>query len=257
MNESPPSEKPRAGHPWETLLDDETRGADHYLDFVNATLFGVIAGEPRRVLELGCATGAFGAALKQRFPNATVVGIEPARAAAEVAARRIDRVICSRLEDVDFEAEGIAAGEFDVIVAADVLEHIVNPWQALQRLKHFLAPGGQFVASIPNVRNAWLIAALAVNGRWEYRERGLLDITHLRFFTLEEIRRLFEQTGYRYEGHAVNLSPPLHEIYQRNRGRPRVTLQLGRLTLADLTQDELTELCADQFCVRARPRSGP
>ena len=254
MNASPPSETPRAAHPWETSLDDESRDAGHYPDFVNTTLLGVIDGEPRRVLELGCATGAFGAALKQRFPNAMVVGIEPARAAAEVAAQRIDRVICSRLEEVDFEAEGLAAGVLDVIVAADVREHIVNPWQALLRLRPFLAPGGQFVASIPNVRNANLIAALAVNGRWEYRERGLLDITHLRFFTLEEIRRLFEQTGYRYEGHAVNLSPQLQELYQRNRGRPRVTLQLGRLTLADLTPDELTELCAEQFCVRARPR---
>ena len=129
----------------------------------------------------------------------------------------------------------------------------MNPWQLLVGLKPLLAPGAQVVASIPNVRNAILIAALAVNGRWQYRERGLLDITHLRFFTLEEIRRLFAETGYRYEKHVVNFSPPLLDVYRRNQGRGNMSLQLGRLALADVTPEELQELCAEQFVVRARP----
>ena len=81
------------------------------------------------------------------------------------------------------------------------------------------APGAQVVASIPNARNAILIAALAVNGRWQYRERGLLDIN----------------------------------VYRSNQGRGKVSIQLGRLTLADITPEELQELCAEQFVVRARP----
>lgn len=138
------------------------------------------------------------------------------------------------------------------MIAADILEHLANPWETLVRLKPLLAPDAQVAASIPNVRNALLIAALAVNGRWQYRERGLLDITHLRFFTLEEIRVLFAQTGYRYEQHAVSLSPPLADLYRSNAGREKVTLQLGRLTLSDVTPAELAELCAEQFVVRAR-----
>jgi 2-polyprenyl-3-methyl-5-hydroxy-6-metoxy-1,4-benzoquinol methylase len=220
---------------------------------VNAGLFEVIEGAPKRVLELGCASGMFGSTLKARFPGATVVGIEAARAAAAVAATRLDRVILARIEDVDFAAQGLSAGEFDTIIAADILEHLVNPWQLPVRLKPFLAPGAQVVASIPNVRNAILIAALAVNGRWQYRERGLLDITHLRFFTLGEIQRLFAETGYRYEKHVVNFSPPLLDVYRRNQGHARVSIQLGRLTLADVTPEELQELCAEQFVVRARP----
>lgn len=250
---SPQDASARAGYPWQTCLEIEDQEPGRYPDVANFTLLDVIEGKPARVLELGCAAGLLAVRLKERHPGATVVGIEPGRVAAGLAARRLDRVIRARIEDVDFAAEGLRAGEFDTIVAGDVLEHLVNPWRALVRLKPLLAPGGQLVASIPNVRNALLIAALAVNGRWEYRDRGLLDITHLRFFTLEEIRRLFEQTGYRYEAHVARISPPLADFHRRQKNSPRVTLQLGRLTLADLTPAEIDELCTEQFCIRVRP----
>jgi 2-polyprenyl-3-methyl-5-hydroxy-6-metoxy-1,4-benzoquinol methylase len=194
----------------------------------------------------------FGLRLKEKFPGVTVVGIEPGRAAAALAATRLDRVICSRLEAVDFASQGLAPGEFDTVIAADVLEHMVNPWEALVRIRPLLAPGGQFVASIPNVRNLGLLAETLLNGRWRYAERGLLDITHLRFFTLEEIRRMFEQTGYRLEGFAANVSPNLAGIWRENKDREAITLTLGRLTLRDLRREDLVELCAEQFLVRAR-----
>ncbi len=232
MAERPLVDPDRSAPAWRTCLDIEGQDAARCPDTVNAGLFDVIAGAPRRVLELGCAAGAFGAALKARYPGATVTGIEAGHAAA---------------------AAGLAHGEFDTLIAADILEHLVNPWETLVRVKPFLAPDAQVVASIPNVRNAILIAALAVNGRWQYRERGLLDVTHLRFFTLEEIRRMLEETGYRYEHHVVNLSPPLADVYRRNANREKVTLELGRLTISDLSPAELAELCAEQFFVRARP----
>ena len=74
---------------WETCLDVEAQAADHYLDYVNEPLLGVIEGTPRRVLELGCAGGMFGATLKARFPGVHVTGIEPGRAAAQKRAWRI------------------------------------------------------------------------------------------------------------------------------------------------------------------------
>jgi trans-aconitate methyltransferase len=238
---------------WRTHLRVEEQDAARYPDAINVGLFAVIAGTPRRVLELGCARGAFGAAVKARFPGAHVTGVEAGVAPAEVAATRLDRVVRARLEDIDLAAHGVAPGELDLVVAADVLEHIVNPWDLLVRLKPFIARDGQVVASIPNVRNAILVNALATNGRWQYGERGLLDITHLRFFTYEEIRVMFEETGYRIDGNSANMSQPLVEVFQKNRGNEKVTLQMGRLTLADLTQRDLYELCTDQFLVRARP----
>lgn len=248
-----PTETGATPPPWQTCLDVEGQGGAHYLDYANLPLFDLLEGAPRRALDLGCAGGMFGLRLKERFPDASVVGVEPGREAAAIAATRIDRVVRSRLETLDLAAEGFHEGEFDTVIAADVLEHVVNPWSVLVHLRPFLAPGAQVVASIPNTRNLALVADLLVLGRWQYRERGLLDITHLRFFTLEEIRRLFAETGYRMVKHAVNLSASLLETYRRCQGKEKVTLQVGRLTLADVSPAELAELCAQQFLVRAVP----
>jgi SAM-dependent methyltransferase len=238
---------------WQTCLDVEGQNASHYQDHVNEALLGGVVGSPRRVLELGCATGAFGQALKQRFPGASVVGVEAGRAAAEVAATRLDRVLCRRLEALDLAAEGFAHGEFDALIAADILEHLVNPWDVLVKVKPFLAPDALVLLSIPNVRNLVLVETLLVKGAWPYAERGLLDITHLRFFTLSGIRQMVQETGYRFEGHAATLAPALAEFYRSTQGQQRVTIDFGRLKLHDVTRQELDELCAVQFLVRARP----
>jgi hypothetical protein len=109
------------------------------------------------------------------------------------------------------------------------------------------------LASIPNVRNIALIEALLLRGEWTYADRGLLDITHLRFFTLATVRRLFEETGYRFEGHAATLAPGLADFYRSTRGQPKVSVAFGRLKFEDVTPAEMDELCAVQFLVRARP----
>lgn len=138
-------------------------------------------------------------------------------------------------------------------VAADVLEHLVNPWNLLERLKPFLAPDARLLASIPNVRNVGFVSELLQGGRWEYGDHGLLDVTHLRFFTLSEIARMFDETGFKGDGFVVNISPALESFYRQHEGQAQVTLKIGRLVLADVSQRELTELCAEQFFVRVRP----
>ena len=249
MPDKPPAPIP----PWKLFLDVEGQDAGHYQDYANLPLLDVIEGVPKRVLELGCSSGTFGMKLMERFPGAHVVGVEPGRAAAHVAAGRLERVIAKRLENVDFAADGFTAGEFDTVIAADVLEHVVNPWDVLVRVKPLIAPGGQLVASIPNVRNLWLLSEALLKGRWTYEERGLLDVTHIRFFTLEEIRRMLEQTGYRMEGFAGTISPRLADVWRQNSSQEKVTLELGRMSLKDVTRQELMELCCEQFLVRARP----
>lgn len=238
---------------WQTSLDFDAQDAAHYLDYVNPNLLELIDHAPRRVLELGCAGGGFGAALKQRYPQAAVIGVEAGRAAAAKAATRLDRVIHARLEEVDFAAEGIGAGEIDTVIAADVLEHLVNPWDLLVRLKGRLAEDAQVIASIPNVRNMWLVSRLLLGGRWEYEERGLLDITHLRFFTLAEMHRMFEQTGYRVETYRFNVLAALAEVYRAHQGKSGATIKVGRMTISDVSGEELAELCAEQFFLRCRP----
>lgn len=237
---------------WQTSLDFDAQAGDHYLDYVNPAVLQLVEGAPRQVIDLGCATGALGAAIKERHPGATVVGVEAGRAAAERARARLDRVIHARLEALDLAAEGIAPGTFDTVIAADVLEHLVNPWQLLVSLRPFLASGAQVIASIPNVRNLWLLSRALADGRWEYTERGLLDVTHLRFFTLEEMRRLFEETGYRAEAYGPVILPSLREAYATYQGRGAKALKFGRVTIEDVSPDEITQFCAEGFVLRCR-----
>jgi SAM-dependent methyltransferase len=157
-----------------------------------------------------CSTSATDAELNRRFPGATVTGIEPVAAAAQRAQERIDRVICANAETLDFGAAGLVAGSFDLIIVADVLEHMYDPWHMLERLRPLLAPGGRILASIPNARNLWLLDKI-VRGSFDYRDEGLLDITHIRFFTLAEMRAMFADTGYTIERTRLNIDGNLPE----------------------------------------------
>lgn len=239
--------------PWRACLDFERQAADHYNDLVFTPLFELLAGAPRRVLELGCAGGAFGAELKSRHPGATVVGIDAGRAAAERAATRLDRVVCAGLDGFDFAAAGFEPGEFDTVVAADILEHLVNPWDLLARLRPFLGPQAQLLASIPNVRNITVAGQLLLGGRFDYAERGLLDVTHLRFFTLDSMQRMFRETGYAVEEVRSLLLPELEPMHAGFSGKGAATVRVGRMTIENVTPQEVTELCAAQFLLRCRP----
>lgn len=238
---------------WRTSLDFDAQAAEHYLDYVNPLALHMLAEAPRRVLDLGCAGGMLGATLKQRHPGAIVVGVEAGAAAAEKAATRIDRVIRRRLEDLDLAREGFADGAFDTVIAADILEHLVNPWDLLLRIKPFLSPGAQLIASIPNIRNVSLLAHVLLDGRWEYVPTGLLDVTHLRFFTLTDMRRMFEETGYEVEHQAATILPALRPLYEAHKATGSPVLHAGRLSIRDVTPEEIMELCAEGFVLRCRP----
>lgn len=131
--------------PWRAALDFDAQPADHYLDHWNESLMTFVEGEPRRALDAGCAGGLFGAKLKERVPGIHVTGIEAGRAAAERAATRLDRVIHAPLESVDFAAAAIGPGSLDLVVVADVLEHLVDPWGFLAKARPLLAPGGRLL----------------------------------------------------------------------------------------------------------------
>jgi methionine biosynthesis protein MetW len=144
-----------------------------------------------RVLDLGCATGTTGAALKERQP-ATVTGIEIEPDYAREAATRLDRVI---RDDVETAAP---EGSFDALIAADVLEHLKDPWTALARYAALLEPGGTAVVSLPNVGH-WSTYAHLARGSWPRRPEGIFDATHLRWFTLRDARELLLQAGLQPE----------------------------------------------------------
>jgi trans-aconitate methyltransferase len=142
------------------------------------------------VLDLGCATGTTGAALKQR-QRVEVVGVEREPAYAQEARQRLDRVVTADAEALDPETLG---GPFDALIAADVLEHLVDPWSALRRYARLLRPGATAVVSLPNVAH-WSTYAYLLRGTWPRKPEGIFDATHLRWFTLKDATALLAQAG--------------------------------------------------------------
>lgn len=162
----------------------------------------LVPADTRRVLEVGCAAGGFGAALKQERPDMEVVGVEYNRKAALHAARRLDVVLQGSIDDMpDFP---YPHGYFDCFVFGDVLEHLPDPEQTLINLLPYLKAGGHIVLSLPNVRHYEVVWDLLVNGKWTYLDAGILDRTHLRFFTYQEIVAMIARLGLTLETVDVN-----------------------------------------------------
>ncbi len=166
---------------------------DSYYVQARPELAALVPPECRRVLEIGCGAGELGRLLKER--GCTVAGVELVPEAADVARRHLDRVVTA---DVEAGPLPFPPRSFDALIFADVLEHLIDPWRVLREGVELLAPGGCVIASVPNVQNADVIWRL-LRGRWDYRERGILDRGHLRFFTLQGIRDLFAQAGLAVE----------------------------------------------------------
>src|SRR5437773_1745438 len=176
----------------------DTHGIARRTDFDDApgSTHNLVVGlvEPgSRVLEFGCATGYMSQALCDRL-GATVVGVELDAEAARLAEESCERVLVGDAEELDLEAE-LGGERFDAILFADVLEHLRDPASLLRRVRPLVADGGLVIASIPNVAHAAVRLSL-LGGTFRYREQGLLDETHLRFFTREGVQDLFEGSGY-------------------------------------------------------------
>jgi methionine biosynthesis protein MetW len=148
----------------------------------------------RRILDLGCSSGALGAALKARQP-AEVVGIELDAAYARDAEDWLDRVVVGDLDGLDLAA--LALGTYDCVIAADVLEHLRDPWAVLRGAASVLAPGGTAVVSLPNIRYWETLVTLGLRGTWPLRDEGIFDREHLRWFTLSDADALIGQAGLR------------------------------------------------------------
>lgn len=151
-----------------------------------------LVGSGKRVLDLGCASGALAEQLTAL--GCQVVGVERDAEAAEAALVHCQRVVVCDLDRDDLDVLS-ALGEFDVVVAADVLEHLSDPGRLLQRLTTMLPEGGYLVTSIPNVAHGSVRLAL-LDGRFPYADLGLLDDTHLRFYTRQSMTQLLAESGF-------------------------------------------------------------
>lgn len=173
------------------------------------------------VLELGCGSGATLKWLKAGGHCRRTFGIELFEHAASLAAQGVDVVLQG---DIERMQPDWPLNHFDLILCLDVLEHLVDPWQVLQRLVAHLKPGGRVIASIPNVRNWRALGPLLFAGHWRYADSGILDKTHLRFFTRESALQLVAGSGVQVQAmHRLPLA-----ISRKSRIANALTLGLCR-----------------------------
>lgn len=144
-----------------------------------------------RLLNVGCAAGMDAFRLR-RLGATTLHGIEPVADAANIASKRYDHVFLSTVEDWCWDGT-----RYHTIVFADVLEHLVDPSATLIRAQEWLDNSGRLVISIPNVRHLSVLLPLIFSGDWRYEEAGIMDSSHLRFFTLKSFERLLTDTGWK------------------------------------------------------------
>lgn len=147
------------------------------------------APSPLRILDVGTADGYLGAILKER--GHSIVGIEQDVVAAERARDFYDSFHLANIEDFDFPYRE----KFDFILFADVLEHLKDPNSVLQRALPALKKTGEIIVSVPNIANIVIRLSLLA-GRFDYCDRGILDRTHLRFFTLSALRKMMQEASY-------------------------------------------------------------
>jgi len=171
-------------------------------------------GKNKKVLEIGCTTGYISKSLKEN--DCTIIGIEIDEESVKVAKEYCGNVIVADVENLS--ELPYPEKYFDVLLFGDILEHLKDPLRVMRNLKRYLSSDGYIVASIPNVAHIYPRLKLLF-GKWDYEDIGLLDRTHLRFFTKRSARRLISDAGFKIE--KMDLAPwiPLFGLRKFKWGR--------------------------------------
>ena len=204
-----------------------------YYDRVNSDLLALIPYDAWTVLEIGCGAGALAAAYRRRNPAVRWIGIEMDLAAFSVAETRMSRCYHGAVEQFEGCLRYMISAP-DVLIFGDVIEHLVDPWRVLTWLAELAAPEAQVLACVPNVGH-WTVIRDLMAGKWEYQSEGLLDRTHLRFFTRQSIEQMFRGAGL--------------SVFE-TRGRDIANAGYDDFA-AELTFEPPKELRAYQYLVRA------
>lgn len=162
----------------------------NYYSSERSDILKLVPKSVKKVLEVGCGTGMTGKAVKN-MTGAHVTGIEIVSEMAEEANKNLDVVIKGDIEKLKLPFQ---EGQFDCILYGDVLEHLIDPWGVLKNVSKFLGSGGYAILSVPNIAH-YRIFKMLWRKEWNYEEMGILDSTHLRFFALNNIKKMISDAG--------------------------------------------------------------
>jgi 2-polyprenyl-3-methyl-5-hydroxy-6-metoxy-1,4-benzoquinol methylase len=161
-----------------------------YFAYERAEMVPFLPPGCEKALEIGCAEGVFRGHLPAQCEY---WGVEMNPEAADKAGKVLDKVLTGTYQEVSPQLPG---GYFDIVICNDVIEHMADHAAFLQALKANLKPGGVLIGSVPNVRFQKNLVELLLQKDWEYKDEGILDRTHLRFFTEKSLRRSLEENGF-------------------------------------------------------------
>jgi SAM-dependent methyltransferase len=179
--------------------------SSEYFQDLRTPLLSMVRGTPARVLEIGCAQGGNLAFLKSKGAKETV-GVEIFEEVAnKVNLSLVDKVIVGNIEEMDLP---YPEGYFDLIIVSHVLEHLVDPWKILQKLTKFLTPDGQLIGGVPNIRNIRVSLPLVLTGKWQYDSSGIMDWTHLRFFTYATVCEMLQSPQLKIDSICPEMAGP-------------------------------------------------
>lgn len=164
-----------------------------YFNLIRVELLSLIPETTKKLLDVGCGYGTLASEAKREFGVEEAIGIEKFEAAGKIASEKLDKVIIGDIESIKLNFK---ENYFDCIVCADILEHLVEPEKVLRKLYQILSKEGVMLVSIPNIRHIVPLLKIIFN-KLEYESSGILDKTHLRFFTLHTMKKMFEETGFK------------------------------------------------------------
>jgi len=164
-----------------------------YFSHVRREIEPLLTGTYHNALEIGCGTGATLEWLKLSGTCNNTFGVEYVSAAAKEAGNRVDKIYCGDIGKIELD---IDPDSIDLLLCLDVLEHLHDPWEVMQKLYKLVRTGGTVIVSVPNVRYWRVSLPLLFSDKWQYTDAGVLDQSHLRFFVKKTAVELVRQGGF-------------------------------------------------------------
>jgi glycosyltransferase involved in cell wall biosynthesis/SAM-dependent methyltransferase len=211
-----------------------------YYKHLRPEIFNFVPLDALNILDIGCGAGVLGKALKTNNNKRFVVGIELNQEAIYFAKQNLDQIYQF---DIEKFALPFPSGFFDCIIFADVLEHLVDPWQTLQKYLKLLKHQGTIIISIPNIRNIKILHQLIELKSWKYEDEGILDKTHLRFFTKNDFLEILDQVNIKIQSLFYLREQRFNQFYNPETH----ILSIGKLSITNTSQSDFEEITANQI----------